>query len=95
VSFLRRVFGGGADKLRGSPSDAGPDAADATRADNELHEAQAEEAERDRALLREDAERLSDTLLARQLRYADRRWTPPAQGGVRRADDPDAGDERR
>ena len=29
----------------------------------------------------------TDDLLARQQRYADRAWTPPAQGGERRADD--------
>ena len=52
-----------------------------------------DEAERERALLREDAQRLSDDLLARQLRYADRSWTPPAQGGSQRADGPADADE--
>jgi hypothetical protein len=37
-------------------------------------------------MLREDARRL-DELQQRQLRYADKAWTPPAQGGERRADD--------
>ena len=34
-----------------------------------------------------DQARLNDELLQRQLRYADRSWTPPAQGGTRRSDD--------
>jgi hypothetical protein len=51
-----------------------------------------DDAERDRQLAREDAERTSNELVARQLRYADRSWTPPAQGGARRADDPEGGD---
>jgi hypothetical protein len=46
-----------------------------------------DEAARERELLRAEAERLSDDLIARQMRYADRSWTPPAQGGPRRADD--------
>ena len=75
MSFLRRVFGGG------QSADAGP-AVDPAAAD-------AEDAERDAELARDDARRLSDYLLARQLRYADRAWTPPAQGGTRRADDPE------
>ena len=45
------------------------------------------EAERERELLRADAERMNDELIQRQLRYADRSWTPPAQGGTRRSDD--------
>ena len=48
-----------------------------------------DEIERDRVLLREEALRLNDDLIQRQLRYADRRWTPPAQGGTRRAEDGD------
>jgi hypothetical protein len=76
MSFLRRVFGG-------SPGEAdGTDKAPVDPA-----EAAAEDAEHERALLLEEARRLSDDLLARQMRYADRAWTPPAQGGTRRADD--------
>jgi hypothetical protein len=44
----------------------------------------------ERENLRQEAERL-DELQQRQLRYADRAWTPPAQGGERRADDAEAG----
>jgi len=49
-----------------------------------------DEADRNRELLREESRRLEDALLQRQMRYADRSWTPPAQGGPRRADDEDA-----
>jgi hypothetical protein len=74
VSFLRRVFGGASAEAV-APEDAAV--------------AAAEDAARDAELLREDARRLSDDLIARQIRFADRCWTPPAQGGPRRADDTD------
>jgi hypothetical protein len=73
MSFLRRIFGGGSEEAGGAPVDPA--------------EAAAEDAEHERALLLEEARRLSDDLLARQMRYADRSWTPPAQGGSRRAED--------
>jgi hypothetical protein len=57
--------------------------------------AEAEDAARDAELLREDARRCSDDLIARQLRYADRCWTPPAQGGTRRADDDEDNEDAR
>lgn len=41
---------------------------------------------RERALLREEADRL-DELQQRQVRYAAYAWRPSAQGGERRADD--------
>ncbi|HEY4754274.1 MAG TPA: hypothetical protein VIH37_13385 [Candidatus Limnocylindrales bacterium] len=72
MSFLRRVLGG-------ASAEAVPPV--------EPAQAEAEDAARDAELLREDARRLSDDLIARQIRYADRCWTPPAQGGSRRADD--------
>ena len=77
MSFLRRLLGGGE-----PPAPAAPplDPAAAQDAEND----------RDRELLKDDARRLDDELLQRQLRYADRAWTPPAQGGTRRADDTDA-----
>lgn len=74
MSFLRRILGGSGDAVAAAPA---PDPAAAAH----------DEAQRERALLLEDARRLSDDLLARQLRYADRSWTPPTQGGGRRADD--------
>ncbi|HEY6571111.1 MAG TPA: hypothetical protein VIZ22_12520 [Candidatus Limnocylindrales bacterium] len=72
MSFLRRLFGGAA------PDDRGP-AAD--------EPAPVDEAARERELLLADAARLNDELIQRQMRYADRSWTPPAQGGTRRAGD--------
>ena len=78
MSFLRRFLGGGDTE----PDDAGP----APTAAQLLDEEQA----RDRELLRAEAERTSDDLIQRQMRYADRSWSPPAQGGDRRADDEEA-----
>jgi hypothetical protein len=75
MSFFKRLFGGG-------ESPVAP-AADETRS-------AADEAARERELLLAEARRLDDDLIQRQLRYADRSWTPPPQGGERRADDEDA-----
>ena len=83
MSFLRRLLGG-ADR---------PDPERAVHPAPTPGEIVADEQARDRELLRADAERLSDELLQRQMRYADRSWTPPAQGGQRRADDEDAAEE--
>ncbi len=74
MSALRRWLGGGA---------GGTSAGEAVG----TAAVEAEDAAREADLLAEDRERLSDELLARQLRYADRSWTPPAQGGPRRAAD--------
>lgn len=75
MGFLKRLLGG-----QPAPTpDAGPEPTAA--------ELVAAEQERDRELLRADAERLNDDLIQRQMRYANRSWTPPAQGGTRRADD--------
>jgi hypothetical protein len=82
VSFLRRLLGGG-----------GPDeGAERPAVKRPASAAEVEEAEREheRLVAREEAERLDD-LQQRQLRYAQHAWTPPAQGGDRRADDEDAG----
>ena len=76
------MFGGGSGGSADEPADAA-----AARAAPEI-----DDAERDRQLAREEAERTSSELIARQLRYADRAWTPPAQGGTRRADDAEGGD---
>jgi hypothetical protein len=87
MSFLRRLLGGrdeGAKATNGTePADAADDPVDAVEAER-LHE---------RELLRSENERL-DELRQRQLRYADKAWTPPKQGGERRADDEDRGAER-
>ncbi len=80
MGFLRRLLGGdGNDPADGPEDPPAPSAADLV----------AEEQARDRELLRADAERLDDELIQRQLRYADRAWTPPRQGGERRAEDAD------
>lgn len=71
MSFLRRILGG---EQPAAPAVNGPTAEE-------------DEVERERAIVRAEAERLSGDLLARQMRYADRSWTPPAQGSSRRADD--------
>ena len=73
MGFLRRLLGGGS-----APPDEDPVSA---------AEAAEDEQARERELLRAEAERLADPLIQRQLRYADRAWSPPAQGGERRADD--------
>lgn len=83
MGFLRRLLGGSADGAEAAGSgtmatDVSPTAGDETAGD---------EAARELSLRREDAARLADDLLQRQLRYADRSWTPPRQGGERRAGD--------
>jgi hypothetical protein len=85
MSFLRRLLGGDDDgHTNGATPPADPlDAIDPNEAER-LHE---------RDLLRAENERLDD-LRRRQLKYADRAWTPPAQGGERRADDEDREAER-
>jgi len=75
MSVIRRLFGG---------SRGGTGATDASPAPTPAEEQAAEQAY-ERELMRAEAERLSSDLLQRQLRYADRSWTPPAQGGDVRA----------
>jgi hypothetical protein len=86
VSFLRRLFGAG--EATATEAAETSEAGAAEPADNGLD---ADEAERlhEREVLRAEAERL-DPLRQRQLRYSEHAWTPPAQGGERRADDEDA-----
>ena len=86
MSFLRRLFGGPSEvSAAGATAGANGEGDGAGAADTV-----ADEQARDRELLLEDARRLDDDLIQRQLRFADRSWTPPAQGGTRRADDEDA-----
>jgi hypothetical protein len=75
MSIVRRLFGG---------SRGGTGASDTSPAPTPSEEQAAEQAY-ERELMRAEAERLSSDLLQRQLRYADRSWTPPAQGGETRA----------
>ena len=87
MSFLRRMLGGGGERPSDDGTrDGGEDRSPAAAADAE--------AARERELLLEEAHRLDDDLIQRQMRYADRAWTPPAQGGTRRSDDEDADPER-
>jgi hypothetical protein len=76
VSFLRRILGGGSDESSDAHATATAEEVEAAERAHELEMARAE------------ASRLDD-LQQRQLRYADRAWTPPAQGGERRADEGD------
>ena len=80
MNFLRRLLGGGEPAQGGTPS--GPVDANPGMSADEL------ELQHERDLLRGESARL-DELQQRQLRYADRAWTPPAQGGDQRADDAD------
>jgi hypothetical protein len=89
VGFLRRLVGGGD---RAPAGDTVPTGDATTTTVATTPDSTDDEGARERELLRAEAERLSGDLLARQLRFADRSWTPPAQGGPRRADDPDADD---
>jgi hypothetical protein len=77
MSILRRLIGGPGPAAPAAPPPSATEIADAERA-------------YERELMRAEAERLSADLVQRQMRYADRSWTPPAQGGERRADDGDA-----
>jgi hypothetical protein len=82
VSLLRRLFGG----------DPEPDGERAVEPPASQAELEAAERDRERELMRGEAERL-DELRQRQLRYAEHAWTPPPQGGDKRADDEGAAAE--
>jgi hypothetical protein len=82
MGFLRRLLGGN----RASGAD---DAAAPNDESVETLDPDEEERAHDLELARFEQAR-SDDLIRRQQRYADRSWTPPAQGGERRAEDGDA-----
>jgi len=85
MGFLRRLLGGGGRR-------EGADGSEVTAAKPaDAETVDAEERARELELARFDQERIDD-LIRRQQQYADRSWTPPAQGGERRADDVDARD---
>lgn len=95
MGFLRRLLGGSDERPSKPDHDERPvderpvDERRPHGVDDDLPD---DEVERERALLRADAARLDDDLIQRQLRYADRSWTPPPQGGDLRAEDkPEAG----
>jgi hypothetical protein len=95
MGFLRRVFKddrGRDQAAAGNQAAAGDQAAvpAPTRPRGPDDHLPDDEVERERALLRAEASRLDNDLIQRQMRYADRAWTPPAQGSERRADDGDA-----
>ena len=85
MGFFRRLFG--AERDAGDSPDDDAEAAEPA----ELDPAELDEAERAHELemARFEQDR-TDDLMRRQQRYADRSWTPPAQGGERRSDDEDA-----
>jgi hypothetical protein len=93
VGFLRRLLGGGEpdrpaaeqDASEASDAPAGAGAPDAA--------VDQEERARELELARFDQDRIDD-LIRRQQRYADRSWTPAAQGTERRADDGDSAANR-
>jgi hypothetical protein len=89
MSFLRRLLGGapGDERETTAHADADADAAEPSDAPG----LEAEERARELELLRSEQARF-DELRQRQLRYAGRAWTPPAQGGERRADDAGGGE---
>ena len=88
MSFLRRLFG-----ARDARAEEAEEAEEAEPADvgttDDIAAPEADEDTRELDLLRAEQARL-DPLRERQLRYADRAWTPPRQGGERRAGDADA-----
>jgi hypothetical protein len=82
MGFLRRLLGGDRPKDREQAEPSPP-----------LDDAEIDAAEKayELELLRDDQDRMSD-LTRRQLRFADYAWTPPAQGGERRANPHDEGE---
>lgn len=77
MGFLKRLLGGGSDD---GPSEPAPPVDQATL--------DAEERARELELARFDQDR-TDDLVRRQQRFSSYAWTPPAQGGERRAEDND------
>ena len=99
MGFLRRLLGGNPPAGAAPADDPAADGPASPADDPGTRRAPSpadsdDEVARDRELLREDAERLDNDLVQRQLRYADRAWTPPAQGGDRRSDDDQGGAPR-
>ena len=83
MGFLRRLLGGEG----GSPDGGGPQPgapSDSTDDDERAHELE---------LARFEQDRTTD-LMRRQQRYGDRAWTPPAQGGRKRAGENEGAGER-
>ena len=85
MGFLRRLLGGRSPDVDDAGGSAAPATGDGAAPDTPPAGDADDEAARDHALVREEEARLADDLLQRQLRYASRSWTPPRQGGERRA----------
>ena len=83
MGFLRRLLGGEAGSSANDRA-AGTPAAAWTDDDERAHELE---------LARFEQDRTTD-LMRRQQRYSDRAWTPPAQGGSKRAGDDEGAGER-
>ena len=87
MGFLRRLLGrtddngseGNQESSAASPSVSAVAAVASADDEERAHELE---------LARFEQDRTSD-LVRRQQRYGDRSWTPPAQGGPKRADDAD------
>ena len=89
MGFLRRLLGSRPDD--DGSSGRGVDGAAPAELDNDARvELDEEERARELELARFEQDR-TDDLIRRQQQYADRSWTPPAQGGERRSEDGDAG----
>ncbi len=89
MSFIRRWIGGataGGEPGPGEGGGSGGRAQPGHGREPTPEEIEADERAHELELLRAEQDRL-DELRQRQLRYANRSWTPPAQGGERRADD--------
>lgn len=89
MGFLKRILGAGNQPPEGARYGDAEDVATA----GDAEQARDREQARDLELALGEAHRLDDDLIQRQLRYADRSWTPPAEGGTRRADDEEAAKE--
>jgi len=86
MGFFRRLFGAEPDADKARDDD---DAEPSEQAQPDPAELDEDERARELELARFEQDR-TDDLVRRQQRYADRSWTPPAQGGERRSDDDDA-----
>jgi hypothetical protein len=84
MKALRRFLGSAAEPDRTTSTSTSP--ADPASAEDDERQYELD-------LAREEARRL-DELQQRQLRYTNYSWTPPAQGGERRADDEEAKSEQ-
>jgi hypothetical protein len=83
MGFLKRLLGQADDGAPSASSSSRPSAEDVDAAER-AYELELARAEQERA----------DELVRRQQRYAQYAWTPPAQGGERRADDGEADTDR-